>query len=165
MNFDFVTDIFIQVAQFIAGLEPWQQIFGLMLAGMIPFIESYLGSFIGMLLGVHPLIVIPAAVVGNIIITFALIAIAGKTRGAVTKNRDPKELSKSKQKITKYLDRFGVPGVCFLGPLVLASQITAPVLIGLGAKKASVYLYTGLSIIAWGILFGVFGEALVRLLM
>ncbi|WP_312976674.1 hypothetical protein [Corynebacterium sp.] len=66
--------------------------------------------------------------------------------------------SKRRKKVAKYLERFGVPGVSLLGLIVLASQITAPTLISLGAKPGRVYIWIGISIVVWGILFGFFGE-------
>ena len=51
-----------------------------------------------------------------------------------------------------------MPGVALLGPFVVASQITAPTLVALGAARSRVYLWMGISIIAWGLLFGVFGS-------
>lgn len=167
MNFDFVTDIFTQLAQMAVGAESWQQIAVLMLAGAIPFIESYLGSFLGVILGINPFLVVASAVAGNVITTFLLIAIASKARSLATRNRETaprKERTPRQQKVANYAHRVGVPGVCLLGPLVLASQITAPTLIALGARRAAVYIWQGIAIIVWGILFGFFGEAVVRFL-
>ncbi|MFD2839266.1 hypothetical protein ACFSYH_01610 [Populibacterium corticicola] len=166
MNLDFVTDIFTWLAQTAASADPWQQGGVLLLAGAIPFIESYLGSFLGVIVGVPPALAVAAAVVGNIISTFLVIATASGIRDAATKNRASKrELTPRQQKIEKYLNRFGVPGVCLLGPLVVASQITAPALVALGAKRSSVYLFQTISIIAWGILFGFFGDVVVNWFM
>lgn len=162
MNFDFVTDIFAWLAQLAVHAEPWQQAGILLLAGAIPFIESYLGSFLGILVGIPPMLAVTAAIIGNVLSTFLVISIAGRARNAATRNRTGEEGRSGRQrKIAKYLDRFGVPGVCFLGPLLLASQITAPALIALGAGKRSLYLFQGLSIVAWGVLFGFFGDVVV----
>ncbi|MFV0285465.1 MAG: hypothetical protein ACK5IM_03625, partial [Demequina sp.] len=63
-----------------------------------------------------------------------------------------------RQKIAGYLERFGVPGVSLLGPLALPSQFTAPTMVALGASARSVYFWMGISIVAWGVLFGFFGN-------
>jgi hypothetical protein len=162
VTFDFISDIFGRLTELAAIAEPWQQVALLVLVGAIPFIESYLGSFLGVVVGVPPGLAVAAAVIGNIVCTFALIALAGSARSAATRSRqgDPAQLSGRRKKVAKYFYRFGVPGVTFLGPLVLASQITAPALIALGANKRTVYLFQGLAIIAWGVLFGFFGDLL-----
>lgn len=176
MNFDFVTDLFLWLAELATSADPWQQIGVLMLAGAIPFIESYLGSFLGVILGLNPYLVVGSAVVGNMVSTFLLIAAAGGARSAVTrKNRTAHDAATGtstatlqeqrtprQQKVAKYANRLGVPGVCLLGPLLLASQITAPTLVALGAAKRSVYIWQAIAIIVWGVLFGFFGDAVVR---
>ncbi|HIY65108.1 MAG TPA: hypothetical protein H9830_02385 [Candidatus Agrococcus pullicola] len=166
MLFDFVGDLFIQLAQFVTGLDLWLQMLSLMAIGAIPFIESYLGSFLGTIVGVNPFIAVAAAVLGNIVCTFVLIALASRVREAATRGRErpaEKELTGRRKKVVTYLERFGVPGVTLLGPLVVASQITAPTLVAVGAKKSNVYLWTAISIALWGILFGFFGELLISL--
>lgn len=84
------------------------------------------------------MLAVPAAIIGNILCTFLLIALAGRARTAATPNRQgesAKQPSKRRQRVAKYLDRFGAPGVCLLGPIVLASQITSPALVALGANR------------------------------
>ena len=44
-------DFFTQLTSFVSGLYPWQQVLALVPAGAIPFVESYLGSFLGTLVG------------------------------------------------------------------------------------------------------------------
>src|SRR5690606_30652014 len=58
-------DLLVQLHSLVSGLEPWQQLLALVPVGAIPFIESYLGSFLGTTLGIHPALAIPAAVLGN----------------------------------------------------------------------------------------------------
>lgn len=168
MFFDFVGDLFIQLTQFVLGLDSWLQVLSLMLIGAIPFIESYLGSFLGTIVGISPFLAVPAAVIGNIVCTFVLIALASRVRTAATRGRErtgDEQMTKRRKKVVTYLERFGVPGVALLGPLVVASQITAPTLIAVGARKSSVYLWTGISIALWGILFGFFAELVVTWVM
>lgn len=167
-----IQDLFAQLSSFVEGLEPWQQILALIPAGAIPFIESYLGGVLGIVVGIHPVIAVPAAVLGNLIATFAVTALAGGARDAVTgarrnrREQDPEQQpSRLRQKVAANLQRYGVPGVCLLGPLVMASQITAPTLVALGARKRSIYLWMSISIIAWGVAFGAFGGVLATTLV
>lgn len=167
MIFDFITDLFLALTQFVLGLDSWQQVAALILVGAVPFIESYLGSFLGVLVGIDPFLAVPAAVLGNLLCTFLLITTANRVRTAATRNSRPesgRQPTGRRQKVAKYLDRFGVPGVALLGPIVVASQITAPTLIALGATKRSVYLWMGISILLWGVAFGFFGNSLAGVL-
>ncbi|MCZ2811771.1 MULTISPECIES: hypothetical protein [unclassified Modestobacter] len=161
MNSDFVEDLIIQLTEFAAGLEQWQQVGTLLLFGMIPFVESYLGSFIGTIVGVDPLLAVPAAVIGNIVATFLTIALASGVRDAATRGRSGKAPSKGKRKVAKYFERVGVPGVSLLGAVLLPTQITAPTLIALGARRGAVYVWMAIAITVWGIAFGFFGDRVV----
>lgn len=161
MFFEFIPNLFTQLAQFVVGLEFWQQIGALTLVGAIPFIESYLGSMLGAISGISPYVAVPAAVLGNIVCTFLLIGLAGRGRDAVTRNSEGRVGS---GKVARYFNRYGVPGVALLGPMVLASQVTAPTLVALGADRRMVYLWAGVSILIWGIMFGFFGSALAGML-
>ncbi|MGP9538227.1 hypothetical protein ACT3SP_09445 [Brachybacterium sp. AOP43-C2-M15] len=161
-----IQDFFTQLTSFVEGLDAWQQVLALVPVGAIPFIESYLGSMLGTIVGIHPLVAIPAAVLGNLLCTFGIIALTGRARDAVTRGRgDARGVARAadaesgfRKKVATSLDKYGVPGVCLLGPLVVASQITAPTLVALGATRRQVYVWMGISIAAWGILFGLFGN-------
>ncbi|MGY1747833.1 hypothetical protein [Modestobacter sp. SYSU DS0511] len=161
MNSEFVEDLLTQLTEFAAGLEQWQQLGALLLFGVIPFVESYLGSFIGTVVGVDPLFAVPAAVIGNIVATFLTIALASGVRDAATWGRPGRDTSQRKQKIAKYFERLGVPGVSLLGATLLPTQITAPTLIALGARRGAVYAWMGIAITVWGIAFGFFGDRVV----
>ncbi len=52
-------------------------------------------------------------------------------------------------------DRFGVPGVSLLGQTVLPSQITSMAMVSFGANRNTVAVWQIISIILWGVLFGV----------
>ena len=165
-------DLLAQLHTLVSGLDPWLQTLVLVPVGAIPFIESYLGSFLGTSLGIHPALAIPAAVIGNLIATFAAIALSSRARDAVASGlgRRRGELaaaetapaerrpSRFRAKVAAALDKYGVPGVCLLGPIVVASQLSGPALVALGAARGKVYLWMGISIILWGAVFGVFGS-------
>lgn len=158
-------DLLVQLHDLVSGLEPWQQVLALVPAGAVPFIESYLGSFLGTTLGIHPALAIPAAVLGNLVATFVVIALAGRTRDAIAQGRrmrggrsaEEPSPSRFRTKVAAAMEKYGVPGVCLLGPFVVASQISGPALIALGAERGRVYLWMGVSIVLWGIVFGAFG--------
>ncbi len=159
-------DLLVQLHALVSGLDPWQQLLALVPVGAVPFIESYLGSFLGTTLGIHPALAIPAAVLGNLLATFAAIALSGRARDAVADGRRRRRggaegearPSRFRTKVASAFAKYGVPGVALLGPFVVASQITAPTLVALGAARRTVYLWMGISIIAWGVVFGVFGS-------
>jgi hypothetical protein len=52
-------------------------------------------------------------------------------------------------------DRYGIAGVSLLGQSVLPSQITSGMMVSFGASKQKVILWQVVSIILWGVAFGV----------
>src|SRR5699024_32752 len=158
-------DLLVQLHDLVSGLTPWQQVLALVPAGAIPFIESYLGSFLGTTLGIDPALAIPAAVLGSLESAFVVMALAERTRDAVAQGRgerggesvEERSPSGLRARVAAAMEKYGVPGVCLLGPFVVASQISGPALIALGAARGRVYLWMGVSIVLWGIVFGAFG--------
>ncbi|RLP77917.1 hypothetical protein D9V32_00870 [Mycetocola tolaasinivorans] len=136
---------------FVSGLPEWLQVLGVVLIGMIPFVESYLGTVIGVFAGLNPIVAASAAIAGNLIIVLALIFGADAIRERARKNRTFTPDSPRREKVRRMLERFGVPGVSLL---VHPIQITSLLLIGLGAKRAKVILWQVVSIVAWGVVTG-----------
>ncbi|WP_309069657.1 hypothetical protein [Microbacterium sp.] len=140
---------------FTESLPPALQWLGVILLGAIPFIESYFGSFVGVLAGLSPWIAVPAAIIGNVISMLIFVLTAHGVRKAATRNREAPALSPRRAKLKERFERFGVPGVSLLGQLVLPSQITSAAIVGFGASRNAVILWQVISIILWGIVFGV----------
>jgi hypothetical protein len=120
--------------------------------GAIPFIESYFGSVLGIVAGVNPFVAIPAAILGNFASMALLVTFADKLRG---QRKAPGEPSARRQKFKRAFDRYGVAGVSLLGQAILPSQITALAMVGFGADKRAVIFWQTISIILWGVAFGV----------
>lgn len=159
----------------IGGLQNWVdglpealQWLGVIGVSTIPLIESYTGTFLGVLIGMPWWAALLCAIVGNTIIIAVLVYGAHSIRAAITRRREPQELSEKqvarRAKIKKNLDRFGVPGVSILGPLALPSQFTAPLMVSFGASRNLVMIWTFVSIVLWGALFALLGVGLLNLL-
>lgn len=141
---------------FTQSLPEALQWLGVMLIGAVPFVESYGGSAIGVIVGVPTALAIGAAVVGNIVSMLALVQIAHLSRAKVTSGRQPRrELSRKQQRIQGLFERFGVPGVSLLGQWILPSQITSSLMVSFGAARSWVVLWQVISIVVWGVSFGV----------
>lgn len=159
---DFITDVTEWMVDAAAGADTWEQILVMLAGGATPFLESYATSFVGVLVGMPEALAVSAAVVGNVLCMLALTLLAGGARSMTTGNTDP-ESDKGRRKmgrkrVGKYLDRLGVPGVCLATPLVLPTMFTAPILVGMGASKRGVIGWMITSIVAWGVIFGFFGD-------
>lgn len=145
---------------FTQSLPEWARWAGVILIAALPFVESYFGSAIGIIAGVHPVVAVTAAVIGNTASMLILVFSAHKLRSRFSK-REPK---RSTQRLRKMFDRWGVPGVSLLGQAVLPSQITSMAMVSFGASRNAVAGWQIVSIVMWGALFGVLTVAGVNLL-
>lgn len=157
---DFMTEVMEWMIDTAAGAEPWQQILVMLAGGAVPFLESYATSFVGVLVGIPEPLAVGAAVVGNMVCMLVLTYMASGARSMATRGRTSpeEEPSKRRRKVAAALDRLGVPGVCLATPLVLPTMFTAPILVGMGARRGAVIVWMSLSIAAWAVLFGFFGD-------
>lgn len=152
------------------------QPFIVLLAGMVPFIEGEGGAPIGVMGGIHPIVAGLAAATGNFLAVLAVVVVSSRTRQAVVTHRrtraavaaeggtgepgavatleadEPaptKPESKGKQRLKRWLVRFGVPGASLLGPLAIPTHFTAATLIASGVPRGWVLLWQGIAIVVW----------------
>lgn len=141
-------------------------------AGAVPFVEGEGAVMIGIIGGIHPVLAVVAAVVGNFACVAALVLLgSGARRAVVTRARDraavtvgggsapevrdrvgadaAREDSPRKAKFQRAFERYGVPGVSLLGPLLLPTQFTATMLAAAGVGKARILIWQGVAIIGW----------------
>lgn len=140
---------------FTASFPAVLQWVGVVLAAAIPFVESYFGSVIGVLAGINPAVAIAAAIVGNVASMLIFVLSAHNVRSKVVHNKEPQDPSPRRQKLRKQFDKYGVAGVSLLGQTILPSQITSAAMVSFGASKNAVILWQIISIILWGVGFGI----------
>lgn len=138
---------------FVAACPEPLQWLAVSLVSAIPFVESYFGSVIGVLMGLPPAVGILVAVLGNGISMLLFVNSAHAVRSKV---RQGKESKKPRyEKIRRAFDKFGIAGVSLVGQTMLPSQITSAALVSFGASKQKVIFWQVISIILWGVIFGV----------
>lgn len=146
-------------------------------AGAVPFIEGEGAAAIGIIGGIPPLVAAIAAIVGNFVCVAILVLVSAGARNAVvTRHRakvqardavavtsggaaapvlvegeaDESERKAARRvKLQRALERYGVPGVSLLGPLLLPTQFTATMLAAAGIGKARILIWQGIAIVAW----------------
>lgn len=139
--------------QFVEATHPIWQWLVLMVVSAIPFVESYFGSALGVVAGVNPVIAIVASIIGNALSMLLLVTFGEKIRK--WRKADEKPDGKRTQKIKNLFNKYGVIGVSLLGQTFLPSQITSMAMVTFGAPKKKVIFWQVISIILWGVTFGV----------
>lgn len=171
-----IEDLVIGFQELVAAVPELLQPFIVMLAGMIPFIEGEGGSPIGIVGGIHPIVAGIAAATGNLLAVLAVVMLTSRTRETLTARRgarsgtphpgsgeagavmtleagEPatpaKPESKGKQRLKRWLVRFGVPGASLLGPLAIPTHFTAATLVASGVPRGWVLLWQAIAIVLW----------------
>ena len=138
--------------QFTSSFPPALQWLAVMLVAAIPFIESYFGAALGVVIGINPVIAIFAAVVGNVASMLLLVNGAHFVRRKVAKEKEAPSLKYARLRAA--FEKYGIAGVSLLGQTILPSQITSAALVSFGAAKEKVIFWQIISIILWGTAFG-----------
>lgn len=151
-------------------------------AGTVPFIEGEGGALIGVIGGLHPIVAALAAVMGNFLAVVLVVLLSSRIRTAAVSGRarrkdaalraagapvsdgttatlvaEPEAAptqrqSKGRQKLARWLDRFGVPGASILAPLALPTHFTAAALVATGVNKGRVIFWQAVAIVLWAAL-------------
>ena len=147
-------DLIRELQSFTSSLPEIVQWLGVMVAAAIPFIESYTGSVLGVLVGINPVVAVLAAIVGNLVSMLVVVLGADGLRSRLGAGKGTKEPSPRAQKLRARFDRYGVAGVSLVGQTILPSQITSATMVSFGASRNAVVFWQAISITVWGTAFG-----------
>jgi len=145
--------------EFINSIPPLLKWLAVLLASMIPFVESDSGSIMGIVSGLNPVVAIGSAVAGNVLSMLAVVFLADGVRSKLVGvkeagAKEAKPLSPRRVKLREKFDKYGVVGVSLLGPTILPSQFTSAAMVSFGAAKNVVILWQVIAIIMWGVAVG-----------
>lgn len=140
------------------------------LAGAVPFIEGEGAVSIGIIGGIHPVVAAIAAIVGNFLcVAILVVASSGARTAIVNRSRsrravlaggadggavesvpaDSERGGARREKFQRAFERYGVPGVSLLGPLLLPTHFTATMLAASGVGKVRILFWQAIAIIGW----------------
>ncbi|MBW0106818.1 hypothetical protein [Pseudonocardia sp. KRD291] len=144
-------------------------------AGAIPFVEGEGGAAIGILGGIHPAVAAVAAMIGNFVVVAALVLLGAGARDVVVHRRRTAERARQgaavgggaeprpgpapgdgpgrgsarRAKFQRAYERYGVPGVSLLGPLLLPTHFTATMLAASGVGRSRILIWQAIAIVGW----------------
>lgn len=147
-------------------------------AGAVPFIEGEGAAAIGILGGINPVVAAIAAIVGNFLCVLVVVIASSGARKAIVNRVNRRtapsqgvpmaasgavaseagvmissdfdqDASPREKKFQRALLRYGVPGVCLLGPLLLPTQFTASMLAAAGVDKQRILIWQAAAIVGW----------------
>lgn len=143
------------------------------LAGAVPFIEGEGAAGIGIIGGIPPVVAAIAAMVGNFLCVAVLVLASSGARQAIVDRSKARQAalagggsslegdagpvpaidqgrgSARREKFQRAFERYGVPGVSLLGPLLLPTHFTATMLAASGVGKGRILVWQAVAIIGW----------------
>lgn len=145
----------VQLVEFVTGLNPVLQFLAVFVIGVVPFLESHFGAFVGTMTGVPVVLAALAAIAGNLL-ALAVATRAGSAVGRRAADRR-RGASTRTRKVLDKVDRFGVPVASLLGPFVLATALSTFIMISAGLDRRTVVIWQVVAVTAWGIVFAGLG--------
>ena len=129
-------------------------LFGIFLAGAIPWFEAIAVVPAGILFGLDPVLTVIAAATGNII-TIAGFAYGGNSlRSWIIRRRLAKGKDGESPKLIKAqqaFDKYGIYGMAVLGPILIGTQFAAAASVAAGVKPLKVSILISASMVLWAL--------------
>jgi len=127
------------------------------LGGAIPWLEIGLVIPVGIVRGLSPFWVIISAFTGNLFTV--LVVIFGYQKFRVWRESRKKQGEKVESKRTergkRIWNKYGMPGLALVGPILIGTHIAAFIGLFFGASKTNTTLWMTLSIAVWSLVFGI----------
>ncbi|MCM3585840.1 small multi-drug export protein [Mesobacillus maritimus] len=126
------------------------------LGAAIPWFEIALVIPLGIVAGLSPFWVMVLAFVGNISTVIPIVYAYEKVKQWLDKrrNKQRKEPSKRNERAKKIWNKYGLPGLALLGPILIGIHIATFIGMSLGAKKNWVLVWMIASLAIWTLVFG-----------
>jgi len=127
------------------------------LGAAIPWFEIALVIPLGIIRGLSPFWVMVLTFIGNAITVIPVIIGFERLRIWYEKRKEKtnKPTSKRNLRAKNIWNKYGLPGLAFLGPILIGIHIAAFIGMSLGAKKSWAMLWMMSSLALWTLVFGV----------
>lgn len=128
----------------------------LFLAAATPWLEIALVVPLGILRGLSPFWVMVTGFAGNLLTVFLLIVLFQKVKEYLAKRNEkkPGKEGKRQTRARNIWNKYGLPGLSLLGPILIGTHIAAFIAMSLGADKTRVLVWQIVSIALWTLAFG-----------
>lgn len=125
------------------------------LGAAIPWLEMALVIPLGIVSGLEPITVTIVAIIGNLLTVLLLIVGFEKFQQWLAKRRGTPEMKPSKrtERAKQLWNKYGLPGMLLLGPILIGTHVAAFIALILGGSKRQTSLWSIISIVAWAIAF------------
>lgn len=137
----------------------WEYIL-IFLAAATPWLEAIVVVPIGIIRGLNPVSVSLVAFVGNLLTILLVVVFYEKFEDWRAKRRAKKgietqEPTKRQERAKRVWNKYGLPGLSIIGPLIIGTHLTILMALALGASKRASTWWMIVSLATWIIIFAV----------
>lgn len=117
----------------------------------IPFLEAHVAVPVGVLLKLPFIPIAVLAIFGNWLSVLTVIISSSWIKSRFFNDRSDSFVHRRFQKGKVYFNRYGVPGISLLGPIIGANHIGALICMMANANKKNIIIWQTISIILWAV--------------
>lgn len=129
--------------------ELWQYVL-VFLLGSVPWVEIAVVIPLSILAGLNPAAVAILAFLGNFSTVYLLVVFFNKVQQWMDRRKNgERPASKRRERAVHIWNKYGMPGLALLGPLLIGSHIAVFIGILFGAKKSWALLWMTISLALW----------------
>lgn len=126
------------------------------LLSAIPWVEIAIAIPLGMVRQLQPILVVIIGFIGNLTTVVLLIYLNEKVKGYFSNREKRKKKRHNRQQRAREIwNKYGLPGLAIVGPILIGIHIAAFIGLTLGASKKRTFIWMGSSLFLWSILFGI----------
>lgn len=147
-----------EIFQRVEDVNVIYQYIAVFIIGFVPFLEAFVAVPVGVLLDLPFILVVLVGITANWLSVMAVIVFSSFIRSLFSKkekNNSDHFINRRFQKAKTYFNKFGVPGISLLGPIIGTNHIGALVCIIAKANKKNIILWQTISIVIWAVGTGV----------
>ena len=129
-------------------------LFGVFLAGAIPWFEAIGVVPAGIVFGLDPVLTVLFAAAGNIITIAAFAYGGGGIRNWIVRRRIAKGKPAESPKFVKAqaaFEKYGIYGMALLGPILIGTQFAAAASVAAGVKPLKVTIVVSIAMVMWAV--------------
>lgn len=147
-----------ELVEWLHGLHPIIQYSALFLLSIAPYIDVSIVVPTGILLELSPIPVMIVGFLGNWIFIL-LVALFFEQISRWREKRKQKKTSttpsKKETRARKIWEKYGIPGLALVAPVIVGVDIAALITLGFGVSRSRVLLWLTASLALWTVIFGV----------
>lgn len=126
------------------------------LLAAVPWIEAVVAIPLGIIRGLSPVVVVAVAFLGNWSTVILVIYLFEKIKEFWNRKKGTQTPpGKRQERAKKIWNKYGLPGLSLLGPILIGIHIAAFIGLTLGATRNWTLLWMTISLALWSVVFGI----------